>query len=126
MQKLKYSEIAVIRAQLLAQQGGKCALSGITIKPGHDALDHCHTTGYVRDVLDRGVNALLGKVENNAARYGVRELSAFGQGLGRYLSKHSTPQTPYLHPTHKTADEKRLARNKAARLRRTKKGTNAG
>jgi len=121
LQKLKYSDVAVIRARMLAEQGGKCALTGLPIKPGRDVLDHCHQTGVIRAVLDSGANALLGKVENNAARYGVLELSAFGQGLGRYLAKHATPQTAYLHPTFKTPDEKRLARNKAARARRATK-----
>lgn len=119
--KLSRAKIAEVRAELLAAQMGRCALSGVLIRPGQAVLDHDHSTGVVRAVLDRGVNALLGKVENNAARYGVRELAAFGNGLGAYLQKHTTPQTPWLHPLHKTEDEKRVRRNTLARKRRTTK-----
>ena len=120
MRKITRTEIATIREQLLADQGGRCALSGIVIRPGYAVLDHDHHTGAIRGVLDRGVNALLGKIENNAARYGVRELAAFGQGLGAYLQAHVTNRTGLIHPLHKTAEDKRLARNKAARKRRAK------
>jgi hypothetical protein len=119
--KLSRAKIAEVRAELLAAQKGRCALSGILIRPGQAVLDHDHSTGVIRAVLDRGVNALLGKVENNAARYGVRELAAFGNGLGAYLQRHVTPQTPWLHPLHKTPDEKRVRRNTLARKRRATK-----
>ena len=41
-------------------------------------------------------------------------------GLGKYLDNHKTPKYNYLHPSHKTEDEKRLERNKKARLKRAK------
>lgn len=124
MRKLKHSEIAAVRADLYAQQGGRCALcGGLFTESDYAVLDHDHHTGAVRGALHRSCNALLGKVENNAARYGVRQLSAFGQGLGPYLQAHVVNRTGLIHPLHKTEDEKRLARNKAARKRRaTAKG----
>lgn len=72
-------------------------------------------------MLHNGCNALLGKVENNAPRFGVRNLAAFGAGLANYLHRHLTNVTGLLHPTHKTEDEKRLARNAKARVARASK-----
>jgi len=40
--------------------------------------------------------------------------------LVAYLNKNHQPQTPYIHPEHKTEDEKRLATNKKARQSRAK------
>lgn len=78
----------------------------------------------MRGVLHRGCNALLGKVENNHRRYGVHSLGAFCAGVASYLSTHLTNITGLLHPTHKSEDEKRLARNaKARKARATKKET---
>ena len=82
------------------------------------ALDHCHTIGSVRGVLCSGCNALLGKVENNAPRFGVRNLGAFLHGAATYLQKHMTNITGYIHPLHKTAEEKRIATNTKARIKR--------
>ncbi len=82
---------------------------------GDPVLDHCHRTGAVRGTLHRSCNALLGKVENNFARFGVKDLAAFLHGAAGYLLKHKTNITGMIHPTHKTDDEKRVARNAAAR-----------
>lgn len=84
-------------------------------------LDHNHATGAVRGVLHRGCNSLLGKLENNAARYGVRDIGTFTNGVGRYLLNHMTNITGLLHPTHKSEDEKRELRNKRARASRARK-----
>lgn len=103
------------------QQGGKCALCGLPGVIKDPVLDHCHKTGAVRGTLHRSCNALLGKVENNAARFGVKNLSAFLNGTARYLQIHTTNITGMIHPTHKTDDEKRLARNAKARKARVVK-----
>lgn len=42
----------------------------------------------------------------------------FLENLAEYWRKHSVPQTMYLHPAHKTDEEKRIARNAAAVKRR--------
>lgn len=76
-------------------------------------------------MLHNGCNALLGKVENNAARFGVRNLAAFGHGVATYLSKHTTNITGLIHPLHKTADEKRELKNKRARVARAAKKATA-
>ena len=75
-------------------------------------------------MIHRGVNALLGKLENNHKRYGVAlpQVIAMGEGLREYLSKDYSGQ-PY-HYTHRTEDEKREVRNaKARKARAAKKET---
>lgn len=122
MRRLTTSELKVIRTQFLVQQNGKCAICLQPInmsKQGQDpVLDHCHKTGAVRAVLHRSCNALLGKVENNSARFGVRNLPAFLHGTASYLQKYSTNITGLIHSTHLTDDEKRIKRNKQAVKRR--------
>jgi len=75
----------------------------------------------VRAVLHRGCNSLLGKLENNAARYGVRDIGVFTSGVAQYLRNHMVNITGLLHPSHKSPDEKRELRNKRARVSRAKK-----
>ncbi|AMW36086.1 endonuclease VII [Xanthomonas phage XAJ24] len=124
MKRLTATQVKLVRVKIAAEQGNRCALCGgqFGIKaPLDPVLDHCHTTGSVRGVLHRGCNSLLGKVENNGPRYGVRDMLAFCGGLANYLRKHMTNITGYLHPTHKTEDEKRLLRNSRARKSRALK-----
>jgi hypothetical protein len=40
------------------------------------------------------------------------------QRLVDYWELHSTPQTVYIHPDHKSDDDKRLAKNAAERKKR--------
>lgn len=119
--RLTTSEIKPTReAQIIGQRGlcDLCRLPGVAKDP---VLDHCHSSGAVRGTLHRSCNALLGKVENNSARFGVRNLPAFLHGAASYLQKHSTNVTGLIHPTHKTEDEKRIHRNKLAAKRRAQK-----
>lgn len=124
MKRLTATQVKLLRVKLAAEQGNRCALCGgqFGVKaPTDPVLDHDHKTGAVRGVLHRGCNSLLGKVENNAPRYGVRDVFAFCAGIPNYLRQHLTNITGYLHPTHKTEDEKRLLRNLRARKSRAKK-----
>lgn len=116
--KLKTTQVAATRANLLKEQSGRCALCGLPCSDTQSVLDHDHTTGLVRATLHRGCNALLGKVENNHKRYGVPNLAAFASGVARYLQLHSVDRTGLLHPTHRTEAEKRERRNALARKRR--------
>jgi hypothetical protein len=120
--RIKAAEIAPTRLNLLAAQKGKCDLCCLACSTEDAVLDHDHTTGAIRSTLHRSCNALLGKVENNAKRYGVKNLAAWAAGVPRYLQKHYVNRTGLLHPTHKTDDEKRVRRNTLARKRRATKG----
>lgn len=114
--RLKVSEVSVIRERMVVSQGGRCAICSLPIK--RPCLDHDHSTGAVRAACCSGCNALLGKIENNYKRYGVTSIAAFCGGVAGYLGKHSINITGYLHPSHKSEDEKRVARNTKARKKR--------
>lgn len=126
MQKLKASEVAAYRTTLLNEQNGHCALCGDRIEAGDVAvLDHDHKTGHCRGVLHRGCNSMLGVIENGRARYGL-----LGGRLGRMLAGifnyiHAIHEHRPLHPTHRTADEKRVRTNKLAAKRRAAKKVTA-
>lgn len=117
-QRLKTTQVKPVRETMWREQGKVCALSRYPLALEDAVLDHCHKTGHVRGVLHRGVNALLGKLENNHKRYGVTQgqMVMMGKGLESYLTKDYSAMP--LHPTYKTEDEKRIKRNKAARDRR--------
>lgn len=118
--KLKSTQITPTRARLLAEQGGKCALCCLPLAATAAVLDHDHDTGAVRAVLHRSCNAVLGKVENGAVRYCVPNLVAFASGLGNYIRTHQVNVTGLIHPLYRTSEEKRLLRNKRARLKRVR------
>lgn len=116
---LKHSQIAPVRAKKLVEQEGKCALCGDP--PEVPCLDHCHSQGHIRGVLCRGCNALLGKLENNRKRYGLGSEARFNRFLSNvagYLSRYRFGDT--LHPTFKTPEQRRVARNAKARATRAK------
>ena len=122
MRKLKTSELAQARGILLKTQGGVCplCLGKMGGKAKQPVLDHDHGTGFVRDVLCRNCNGMEGKVFNLArrAKNGATE-KEWLERLIAYYQRHLTPQHGgVVHPTHKTEAEKKLARNKKARLKR--------
>jgi hypothetical protein len=119
--KLKATDIKPTRDGMYLAQSGRCKLCSFHIVKGEDVLDHCHETGAVRAVLHRSCNSLLGKIENNYRYYGVRDLAAWAHGVPGYLQHHQVNRTGLLHPAHKTEDEKRIRRNKKARLARVRK-----
>jgi len=120
VRRLKTTEVSIVRYELLQKQGSTCGLCKLPCTTLDAVLDHDHSTGAVRGTLHRTCNALLGKVENNYKRYGVKNLGAFCAGLAGYLQSHRTNLTGLLHPTFKTEDEKREKRNKTARLKRAR------
>jgi len=128
--KLTRAQVAPARDILLKQQGYKCALCECdfreqTIKGKKrvakykPALDHCHDHGYVRAVLCVNCNGREGEIFSRASRC-KREgtPAAWLQRLVDYWTKHATPQTEYIHPDHKSEDDKRLARNAKERKKR--------
>lgn len=122
--RLKYSEIADYRTQQLTNQSMCCALCGEVID--NDAvLDHDHKTGLLRQVLHRGCNALLGKIENNMPRNKIT-LSRL-EGIAHNLINYLTQQhTEIIHPKHKerknaNTSSKRSQGRKRVSIRKTRK-----
>lgn len=120
--KLKSTQVKPYRAQLLEAQHQNCAICGLPCPDEKAVLDHCHKGGHVRAVLHRSCNSLLGKLENNAPRYGMsfEQLVAFANGAGAYLVKHQENQTGFIHPTHFTPEEKAERRKAKAKRAREK------
>lgn len=121
--KLRYSEIKDYRQVLQELQGGTDPITGLEITDG--VLDHDHSSGHVRAVLQREVNAFEGRVLNSYNRY-MRHLglsiNEALEGLMKYWSRDYSDQP--LHPKHRTPRDKLLKlyrrRMKAAKRERTK------
>jgi hypothetical protein len=124
VKRLTASQIKPKRLKMAKDQGG---VSPITGRPLTDpVLDHDHKTGDIRAVLNRWENSILGRLENWANRQSEMDPIAFIAGVARYLEFHQKYPSDVKHNTFKTEDEKRLARNKRARVRRkTKKADDA-
>lgn len=118
--RLKQPEIKIWRDTLREEQKGICPICGTQIESDNTVLDHCHSSGLVRGSLHRGCNALLGKLENNYKRCGVRfdMLAGISPRVAEYISGDYS-LNPF-HPSHRTSEEKRLSRNERARLSRAK------
>lgn len=123
VQRIKTTQVAGVLSQISKKQSDKCAVCGHPFtQRDRSVLDHCHTKGYIRGALHNSCNGIEGRIKKLAQR-GHTGISAekYIIGLGKYLEKHMTPQYQYIHPSHKTADEKRLEINKKARAARAKK-----
>ena len=130
--RITKAEVPAVRHRLQVAQGNKCALcmvdfsekevvAGKVKQKYRPCLDHNHETGYVRAVLCNNCNGIEGKIWNLATRAKRRSTALkFLANLVRYWFKHQTDQTGIIHPDHKTSEEKRLERNKKARMQRAK------
>lgn len=122
MRRLKQTEIKAFREELLELQGGVCALCGLPLDRDDAVLDHSHCHGWIRGVLHRGCNSLLGKVENNYKRYAIPDLEKCIASMWLYIACGNAPAGhDVYHPSYRTEEEKRLLRNKRARRKRKAK-----
>lgn len=109
--------------QLKVVQGGLCPLCrkpiDLTIK-GEGVIDHCHQTGEIRGVLHRSCNAAEGKIANAAARWGAKSssTSAVRDYLASLVEYYDREGAGVIYPMHKTADERKDARNAKLREQR--------
>lgn len=94
------TDVAKIRKILYEEQGGKDALTGLPLDYKQSVTDHNHKTQYVRGVLHRQCNAVLGKIENLWTRYlsywYEGTLSEFLRRAADYIEKEDDHR--YLHP----------------------------
>lgn len=63
------ADIKRVREKLLKEQGGLDLLTGLPLDPRSACTDHNHSTQYVRGVIHRQSNAVLGKIERLYTRY---------------------------------------------------------
>lgn len=112
-------------SQIVQRQKNVCAICKKpftqTDKP---VLDHCHTSGFIRGALHNSCNGAEGRVKSKA-QMGHKGVSPedYIKGLQQYYIDNATPKYMFIHPAHKTADQKRIKRNARARkLRAAKKG----
>lgn len=109
-----------VARHLKVVQNGNCPLCGkeidLSIK-GEGVIDHDHDTGEIRGVLHRSCNAAEGKISNAAARWGAKSAAydAIIAYLERVVLYLRAPGAGVIYPMHKTADEKKDARNAKAR-----------
>ena len=94
------NDVKGVREKLYKEQGGIDLITGLEIPDKQAVLDHCHDSQFVRAVLHRQTNAVLGKIENLEMRFlswwydGT--LSDFLRGCADYLDKEH--EQKYLHP----------------------------
>lgn len=63
-------EKALVRDILLKEQSNTCALTGLPLDKTHSVLDHGHDDDmFVRGVISRQSNSMLGVIENGWSRY---------------------------------------------------------
>ncbi len=95
------ADVKRIREKLLKDQNQIDPITGFVIPEKQAVLDHCHDSQYVRAVLHRQSNAVLGKIENMWMRYlswwYVGTLPEFLRGCADYLEKQH--DQVYLHPS---------------------------
>lgn len=119
--KLKVKDIPALRDKIAASQNGFCWLCKIDLRCVTACLDHDHETGLIRGVLCQNCNGIEGKINNLARRAKrQREKADFINSVLAYWTCFADAPRVEVHPTHKTADEKRLRRNKKAKERRKK------
>lgn len=119
MRRLTASGLEPYRNKLLKEQNGLDPITGQTITD--PVVDHDHSTGAVRAVLQRWNNGVLGRVENWAGRIGGGiDPVLYLRAVADYLEFHQKYPRDVTYHTHRTADEKRVLRNKRAVVRRKK------
>lgn len=76
------ADVKKVREQLIKEQDGLCAITGIPTASNNFALDHKHDEEQlVRGAAHKQANAALGKLENLAVRY----LYWYPEGLPQFL-----------------------------------------
>lgn len=94
------ADVKKVREKLLKEQGHKDLLTGLKLEPKDAVCDHSHKNQYVRGILHRQSNAVLGKIENLWTRYlsywYKGTLQEFLRKTADYLDREI--DTRYLHP----------------------------
>jgi len=110
-----------LRERLVADQGGRCPISGWEITAGSSHLDHDHQTGICRAALHPAVNRALS--QDSMRRYGIpyNEQARVLRAMADYLDSY--PATQYIHHTAKPKEKIIKKSNYAALGKRIKQAT---
>ena len=117
MRRIKNSkEIAEVREKLRKDYDGCCVLCARPLSKEEAVLDHCHESGIIRGSIHRSCNSLLGKLENNYKRLGMKDFHfmEFVSGVFTYLfTEQYAIDPPLLHPKHKKKQVSQFRKLKA-------------
>lgn len=103
LQLYNQADIKKVRKELLIKQSYVDDATQIALDEKDAVLDHDHKTQYVRGVLHRQVNVMLGKIENSYRRYMSYWHKPFSmpmllRELADYVEKHEANNSGILHP----------------------------
>lgn len=118
MKMLKRKDIKAYKTQEIKVKGNLCPVLKVSLEVSNTVLDHDHTTGYCRQVIDRNLNQLLGKIESNYKRFiGVKmqlnnPLPHLLRNLADYIEKDYS-RNP-LHPSWIDLEIRRFGRENKA------------
>jgi hypothetical protein len=95
------TDLRKVRLKLLEQQEFKDLCTGLPLDEKDSVTDHCHDSQYVRGVLHRQINVLLGRIENAYTRdigwWCNIPLPELLRLIAAYLERQD--DTTYLHPS---------------------------
>ena len=118
--KLSTKEIQIWKESQLRKQKYICPLCGGSLKGlplNKIAADHCHETGYLREVLHMACNSAEGKILQVLKSWGkcetLRLCANYAHRLAEYWKHHAKNPIPLFHPTHRTHQELMAAKAKA-------------
>ena len=96
---MKNKDLKPYRLALLEKQGYVCPLCELELLPEDAALDHCHTTGHVRQVLHRSCNSSEGQILRWAGQRqrGSDPVAFVSNLLGYWQADYSDKP---IHPSH--------------------------
>ena len=112
--RLLSRELKDYREKQLERQNFLCPLCGTVIAKDEAALDHCHKTGKVRNVLHKSCNSSEGRVLFWAKRNRAESPEVFLQNLLQYW-KEDYGLNP-LHPKHNANPKKKRRKQKLRAL----------
>lgn len=120
--KLTSAQIATVRLHILTKQGGKCAVCHRVIQQNNACLDHDHVTGRIRGVLCRVCNRAEGKIQGiTTVVKNIMDGDEYLSNIIQYRKWHRENPSSAIHPTHKSAEEKKELRKVRAKRERLKK-----
>ena len=121
--KCKKTDLPRIKKELIAKQNGVCPICKKDLtrcNPSNIAVDHDHSTGFIRAAMHKGCNGAEGKVLKQITTWGKAKGKAEAiktlENIIAFWKLHKTPQTNLIHYKHKTEAEKRVSQNKKRRL----------